>query len=188
MWQQAPSSITAVTNIRFYVLALGTDTGNGRTPLLGAGAIIRCIPADWLDVTTRHSPYNVPHTTASSTTAPRYLHSLSFTPIYSNGTTPCPNLGPGLARSSQGMFHSVGVGMLRLLRFPEPRGVSVADQALIRIYGSTYARESLISVTTKWRPKESDSWLSFRHRSRLSSFPFCVVPISRPSLPSAAGT
>ena len=40
--------LPAVTYIRFYVLESGTDTDNGRTgaPLLGAGARIRCIPAN----------------------------------------------------------------------------------------------------------------------------------------------
>jgi hypothetical protein len=81
------------------VLASGTGTGNGRTgaPLLGAGARIRFIPASWLDVTVTARRSRVWGTMCRTLKrqVQRLLDSYETfhsSLIYSNGTTPCPNL------------------------------------------------------------------------------------------------
>jgi hypothetical protein len=115
---------------------VATGTGNGRTPLLGAGARIRCIPAHWLDVATGQPPrlgYDVPHITASSTTTPRHLHSLLFTPIYSNGTTLSKTWGGPLQSRYVSQY---GISVC-CASYPSPSHEAFRWQIkfLIRIYG-----------------------------------------------------
>src|SRR5216684_4727849 len=117
MWQKAPSSIPAVTNIMFYVWAsdtgTGTGTGNGRTgapcsisvpDLLHLRQLVGCYGK-----TAVERDHGVPHTIASNMTT-RQLRSHPFTPIHSNSTTPCPKLGgPTLVKVC--VFHYIGLGI-----------------------------------------------------------------------------
>ena len=67
------------------------------------------------------------------------------------------------------MFHGMGVGVLRHLRYPEPRGVSVPYQVLIRIDGFHICPWAVDRRDKKkQRPKESDCQLS----CRACPFPF----------------
>lgn len=75
----------------------------------------------------------------------------------------------------------MGVGMLRLLRFPEPRGVSVPYQVLIRIDGLHLS---------PWIVDRRDEKIAAQIMGLLAQLPFVspsfsvVVSISWPSLPS----
>src|SRR5216684_9115174 len=150
MWQKAPSSILAVTNIRFYVCASGTGTGNGRT-----GAPCSILVPDLLHLRQLVGSYgktavvrdhDVPHTIASNITT-RQLRSHPFTSIHSNSTTPCPKLrGPTLVKVCCVSLHRSWY--MRHLRFPRPghEALRCHLESSSRLMDSTYAHGSSIAV------------------------------------------